>query len=371
MLKIIELAEMIDYIEDFFYYNNMSKSIHVGGMVGTPIMDYALNSASSWYTMDKILIVDGCQDAVLRKDVKEKLVNLKFWADIFMDNMTSKLNAFNQMGILNQGVAVPVNQYADWTMILNENAFLGYQCLIVNNAHLIPPKAIDILNTTFPGKMIFIVDPFEIGYESTGYIPTIVDSLNKLPKSVSFARSMFDVDTRYVNMKAKNPISKMDKIRLRSIGKLDSNQYVTDNIDIASLVWEKQMEVPFNKGHKLWVMSRNINNMTTSDYQHELISLPACAQLTITSVSKKHNLFKVQPHMSNIELPIEISYDDLSERKSTLYVRPANIIMLHDVKYHFYQNIVYIPSDNEHTSRRGVYTLLKHCNNVIVAENVK
>lgn len=371
MLKIIELAEMIDLIDDFYRFNGMSKSLFVGGMVGTPIMEYALNTASSYYSMDEILVVDGCQDSVLRKDIKEKLVNLKFWADLFMDNMTSKLDAFNSMGILNNGITMPMDSYADWTIVLNEKGFNGYRCMIVNNAHLIPPNALDMLQQYFGGKAVYITDPFEIHGENFGYAPTIIDSLNKLPKSIAFARSMFDVETRYINTKSKQPIARMDKIRLRSIGKIDGNQYVTDHSEIAQMVWDKQKQIPFNKGHKLWVVSKYINNMATDNHKHEMISLPMHSQVTITASSRKHNLFKIQPHLSDVEVSAEICYDELPDRKFTLHVRPANIIMLHEVPFHFYQNILYVPTENEHPSRRAVYTLMKHCNSLVVAEHVK
>ena len=296
---------------------------------------------------------------------------------MFIDHPFDRIDGFDEFGF-SKSMLSRQNEYIQWLPVVNENMIRGYSCMIINNAHLVPRQFRRILVKSFPGHVIQIVDPFDIGGEDFMYVPTIVDTFSKLSKMLGFARSMFDVETRSINMKSKGYVTSIEKFRLRSFGRIDTNQYVTNDETLANLVWDRQKLMPFTKKQKLWVISNNINPvdiMVDTDKinggNKERYSLPANSQITISASSRKRNLYCVKPNMSDIELVTELSYEDIPDRKMVHTVRPANCILLNEITYHVYQNVIFYRSPDKELTRREKYSLIKHSGNIVIVNNVK
>ena len=61
--NIIEVDQMIDYIDDFFNRAD-AKVLNVGGSCGTSIFRHVIDSATNRSAFCNILVLDGCQDLV-------------------------------------------------------------------------------------------------------------------------------------------------------------------------------------------------------------------------------------------------------------------------------------------------------------------
>jgi hypothetical protein len=104
----------------------------------------------------------------------------------------------------------------------------------VNHAELIPRDYLNALRKTFAGRILFIVDPLDANGIYYNGIPTIVDSLTKQSPLIALARSLYNIDTRAVDRKVKGSFKEI-KVSKRSVGKIDINQYITNDDLILSL----------------------------------------------------------------------------------------------------------------------------------------
>ena len=370
---IIELSEMMDRMESFMENSSLSNCFVAGGMVGSPLLQYAIQAAChDEDDIYQILIIEGCQDnAILNTNQKLHIV---FWGDICYDEMYDKLNIADEFGMARDGLHTTFNRITDTVIRVHPEYLCSFKTLIIHNAHLIPTAIMDEIAGLFNGKVFILADPFEIGGEHFMGCQTITDTMSKLPRHISFARSFYDVDTRYVNLKSKSSFNSLSNIHFRNIGKIsDRCQYVTNSEDLASFVWERQRKMPFNKGHKLWLLTNTINHYHyLKRYNDFPFTLTKNALLTVTNVHKKQNLVTVKPNMCDACLTMEACYDRVFDRAITMHVRPANILLLDEIRYHYYSHIVYVQQKQQnHNVRRINYTLLKHCNALTYVENVK
>lgn len=352
MSNIISINQMIDYIEDFIN-DNMRLSTVIGGMVGSNIGRYVLDTVTDKYNIDKICIMEGCQD-YMGFD-KNTLTNHVFYGDIFYDMICD--NPLNK-----DYDPFTINLYPNkmvYDTCINIEMLNKYDMLIINDTHLIPEFYYLSIINNFRGKIISIVDPFDIDGERFMSVYTVTDSLCKLSSMVTLARATYNVDTRFIDKHAKGYIHE-NNISIRSIGKIDDNQYITNNNDICSIVRSKQLQSKFRKNQKLLVTSNRVNTRTDNKTM-KCISLPRNSIITIQSTALMNSLYmKFRLYSSKTIInDISVSYIAESDSINSIQVKPANILCLNESHFHRYKHTVLVIDDMPVTQREK-YSILKN-----------
>ena len=349
---ILEISQMIDLIEDHFSptWGNQ-KTMIVGGIVGTAIFKHAIHACMKYYDFNAILTVDGCRDYIglLRKPMH----NYIYYMDLFRTKTIPPIetigNPFKRHVIEFEEGYVPM---------IEESYMNKYKAMIIHNAHLIPENMLDAIQKYFSGKILCIVDPLDL-YGAEFDVPTLYDSLSKQTSMVALARSMYDIDTRAIDRKIKCEFKRI-KMQKRGIGKIDSNQYITNAPNVLSQIREKQYASQFRRNQKIIVKSKSFTML--NDQNGAPITIGPGMMCSISTVSKP--LMKLRIHLSTKEFYANLSYHP---NRNSLYVQPANIISLEDATLHRFQSIVIVLGEEPMTNRCW-YSLMKIANTISVVD---
>lgn len=350
---ILEISEMITLLETHFEPQwGSQKVLTVGGVVGTSLFKHAIHACMKYVDFGNILVVDGCQDYIglLREPLHNYLYYLNLFRSVSIPTIDQIQKPFYEF------ILEPRPGYQ---MIVDTSRFKGFKAMIVNNAHLIPKEYLNAMCDTICGKVLLIVDPLDMYGEPYGrMIHTLYDSLTKQSTLHALARSMYQIETRAIDRKVKGDF-KAVKINKRSIGKIDTNQYVTNSEDILNTVREKQLRSQLRKNQKFIVAHKHV------EYLYDQNSTPWAigpnTMLSVTNITKPMTKLRIHSSASNVFS--NITYID-SQR--ALYVKPANIISLDEAVHHRFQNVVLILGDEPMSSRMW-YSLMKITNTLLVA----
>lgn len=356
-MSVIEINEMIDLLEEFFNNSNDSDMEIVGGIAGSPIFKIVTDAALTRYKFERILIVTGCQDYVgITKDV----LNYVFYADLFMDVMCDPITPYDPFkpSILN-----PKPEYH---CRLKMSLLNNYDCIIIDQAQLIPSEYVNMITRSYFGKKCYIVDQYDIcGVEwtSIGDVPTITDSLEKLSPMIAMARATYNIDTRAVDRSIKGGITET-KISKRSIGKIggiDDKHYISDDPELIDIVRQKQSHSQLRRNHKLLVVSNRIHSNINEGLRSSSVTKNSLLSVVSANASP---LMRLRIYLSDTIYSGEVTYLD-PQSPHLIKVVPANILSITESAHHRYKTAVLI-CRGHNLSRMERYSIIKNSNNLIV-----
>jgi len=363
---IYEINEMIDYLDQFF--DSSSHETIVGGIAGTQIEKYTLDSAIKTTPFSKILVLNGCQDYIGL--MKEPLNNVLFYADIMIEEIVDGFKPIDPWSprICNPE---PESMYRVNTKLLAQ-----YDVIVIFNSHLIPSGFNEHLSHQFSGKIIHVVDPLERAYLSSFVdMPVLVDHLEKVSPMIALARSVYGFQSRAVDRKVRGTITEISKINRRSVGKIDDNQYVTNDWVLYEDVIKKQKDAPFRKNQKVLISPGSIAEGMVSvgaindDRRHALTSR---SLLVITNPSS-NPLMQLRIYNSKTVCGVDVEYDNdipySLTKRGTIRVEPANIITPYSVKYHRFNKLILIL--DKPLTAGDKYSIIKNSNNITLVNNIK
>ena len=352
-MSTIEISQMIDLIEDHFSPRwGSNQVLTVGGIAGTAIFKHAIHACLKYHDFTRILVVDGCQDYIglLRKPILNYVYYIDLFKSIPIPALEVQMQPFHRF---------PMEMISGYQYQLNESFISHYDAMIINNAHLIPDSFLKAFELYFQGKILHIVDPLDLNGIDFHGIPTLYDSLSKQTSVIALARSMYGIDTRGIDRKIKCEFKKI-KMSKRGIGKLDTNQYVSNSNEILKQIQNKQLQSQFRKSQKFIVASEEIRFVY--DQNGNTTAIGPNSMLHILSVTKP--LMKLRIHASMKDVYMTLSYQPTQR---ALYVKPANIMSIDDIVHHRFQSIVVVLGDEPMTNRTW-YSLLKIANQINVVE---
>ena len=351
--NIVEICEMIDIMDEFINSNN--KQIYVGGCVGTNICDIVFEAVSSRYMPHEVLVVEGCQDIVemLYKYTYNKTRHI-FYATMFQTFIVNGINGYDEF---KPALLQPKPEYH---IIINESILKQFKCIIVRDAHLIPQEYITALSITFNGQVMCVFDPFDINGEKYTNVPTIVDSLSKVSPIIALARSVYDIDSRAIDNKVQCNVSEKSMPK-RSIGKIDNNQYISNDDMLIETVRMRQLDSKFRKHHKMIVKG---------DYVYQcygehgnLITVNKDSMFTVQT-SSENPMIKLKLHYSPDTFMNDVSYMNDPPRHM-IPVKPANIISVNEASKHKFVNSVLVLT-HDSIDKPIKYSMLKNSMNLTV-----
>ena len=356
---IIEINEMIDYLDDFF--KSDKHETVVGGIAGTQIEKYVLESAMNVHNFDKIMVINGCQDYIGL--MKTQLPNVVYWGDLFVEQIVDPLIPTDpwKPDILNPA--------PEPTHKPDSERMSHYDVIIIFNAWLIDGRHLRAISDNFSGKVVHVVDPCEwIMMRSDYNVPVIVDTLEKVSPMIAMARSIFGFESRAIDRKVRGTLTEVNKMSRRSIGKIDDKQYVTADYDLYKEITDKQFKAPFRKNQK-FIVKHDIIDINMENGLRKA-SLTHDSMLVMTNPTPNPYM-KLRLYNSKITYNTDITYREGALRpKSAITVTPANIMLINQSRYHRYNHVVLIINDRP-ISDWEKYVILKNSNNVTIVSNVR
>lgn len=351
---ILEISEMINLIEQHFQSDwGSEKILTVGGVIGTSLFKHAVHACMRYVEFEKILVLDGCQDYIglLRKPV----FNYQFYLNLFSSIEIPSLDELNRP--FYRSMLTPKPGYQT---LLNEKLIVGYDALIVNNAHLIPKMYLNAICEYFRGKVLLIVDTLDLAGESYYMnIPTLYDTLSKQSTMCALARSMYDIETRAIDRKVKCDFRRI-KMNKRSIGRIDTNQYVTNSEEILQMIQEKQLQSQPRRNQKLIVSQEHVQYFKSETNDNCVIG----PRTMFSIVTASRPLMKLRIHSSASIIFANFTYMD---NRRGIYVKPANILSIQDAIHHRFHSLVFVLGDEPMTNRMW-YSLMKIANTISVVK---
>lgn len=360
MVHNLEIYEFITMLDEFFE-REAEPIFDIGEMVGCNLLRYVADAAVKYVQFNNILFVSGTPDAAYASERK----NFVYWKWLFTDFIVD--NPHDTFDPLSQ----PTFKYnkSEYVQKLIPMTLKNYSIIIINQAQLIPRLFLDIIAESFSGQIVRIYDPFDLMGQEYDVPLRCVDTFESLPATIGYARSLYGIDTRNINKRAKNTIS-IGSIRKRSIGKIDDNQYVTDDFHVLDDAIDKQKAVPFRKNQKIFITDNKFNIVRDSKYEH-VHSLGYGTLLHILQGSIDGSI-RCRIHSSKAEFDLSLAYEfkPFITPSNTIIVSPANVITPGPVlNEHYFKQIVYVTtSDNPLISIRTQYTLIKQSQNLIIAK---
>lgn len=357
---------MINYLDDFA--DGDLKETLVGGIAGTEINKFAIDAATRHHKFNKVLIIEGCQDYIGL--MKNPLPNVKHWGDLFVEDVIEPLVPFDPW---KPKVAQP-NAVPTYTNRIDVEKLSHYEMMVVFDAQLIPRRIQSAISYTFSGQIIWVYDPAEPNghvFVNQQNIPVVIDTLRKLSPILALARDALGIETRAVDRKVKGSVVETAKMNKRSIGKIDDKQYVGNDYDFTTDILNKQYDSPFRKNQRVLVSSDIVDMMTENGVRKTTIGYNS--MLVIENPNSKP-LMKLRLYNSKTYYFGDITYDRTSNiralmRRDQIRVRPANIIIPDEVKYHRYNHTVVVLGYP--LNRYEKYSVLKNSNNVTVVNKFK
>ncbi len=356
---------MIDHLDDFF--KSSQKETIVGGIAGTQIEQYVLNSALQTTDFSKILVLNGCQDYI--GIMKKPVSNVMFWGDLFVQQMIDPLLPYDPWK------PKVFNPRAEYIKRIDTNILHNYDIIIIFNAHLVPTDMCYAISENFSGQIVYVVDPIECGpgraimfQLGMNDMPVVVDHLEKVSPMIALARSSVGFDSRAVDYKIKGSLTEVSRMATRSIGKIDDKMYMTNDFELYMEVKERQKQMPFRKNQRVIVNEDIVDVMT--DVGVRKATLVSGSMLVIENPSSKP-LMKLRLYNSKTMYAADVTYEhDVMKPAGAISVQPANI-MNYEVDFikHRYNHTVLILKYK--ISKAGRYSVFKNSNNVTIVNKFK
>lgn len=352
-MSIIEIPQMIDLIEDHFSPKwGHSNTLVVGGIVGTNVFQYAMDACMKYYEFGKILVIEGCEDYIGL--LRNPMHNYIYWMNLFR---TVKIPPFEQL--LQPTHEFLIQLKSGFRIALVDHMFEKYDAIIINNAHMIPSECLTAIQNNFPGKVLQIIDPLDFNGDDFCQVHTLYDSLEKQSPLTALARSMFNIDSRAVDRNVRSEFKRI-KMTKRSIGRIDTTQYVTNDYNVLKMVQDKQYNTQFRKNQKFIVTSDEIRY--AKDQNNNPVVVGPGSLLSIITASKP--LMRLRIHLSTRRFYSAISYN---YTETGLYVKPANILMIDQACRHRFKSLTLVLGDEPMTNRLW-YSIMKISNTITVVD---
>ena len=355
---VVEEYAMIDIINAYLDTKTFNPII-LGGIAGTSLFEHVFNACMSVSSYNRICIVEGIQDIIGMCRQNTEHWNHYFYAELFTNQFFQ--NQADTMTL--ESFVKPYQPYLKVPMIMSERISNSFDIIIINDAHLIPDEYLNQLKK-LRKKIFVLVDPFGINGERYYSVPTIVDSLKRLPLLIARARALYDVESIAYDKNMQSTFER-GKVSKRSIGKLGDTMYVSKDPSIIEYARNKQLVAPSKKNHRMMVMDNHvIRSVTQQTNIHSIATKYSLLQAT--QYSKNTKLYNFRIYASTNEIIETMSYD-MNDIKSRIHVIPANILTPEEVQHHRFKHIVYVNGEG-HLSVREMYTLMKCTKNLLIAE---
>ena len=353
---ILQLHEMIDLLDDFVE-DVQKRRFYIGGIVGTQAFKIAVECVMAHTEFQNICVVEGCQDYIGMTKTSP-CNNHFFYADLIEE---TKIPDHGYASGFNHGYLVWNPLKIEYKHHVDLSCVGKFDYLIINDAHLIPPEVLVVFGNSYPGKMILISDPFEAGAERFIQYPGIVDTLTKVSPITALARKVFNFSSRSLDKSV--PCSlKEAKIQPRSVGKFGNTVYVTDSDAIANFGWAKQYNSSFRKGQRLWVTDTRI--LRKHDLDGRPFTITKDTLLVIESVPTSTKKLRLKIWNTKFVFDSEVTYKKDKQEIGVINVRPANIILVNEMRYHKYPNTALV--SEKPLEPRQTYLVLKNSKNLTI-----
>lgn len=358
-MNTISVETLITNFESFLK-NDRDACFVVGEMVGCNVLKYIAQIAASEYGFANILFVSGIQDDVYNG---RTLKNHIYWGSLFDD--------FSVDGVVPYDVFKPRIRNPSFTYTQNVVTpyIAPFKFMVIHDAHKIPRQFLDKLTSSFRGKFVLIVDPFDIGGLEWSYAETVTEAYDSVSKVIGFARYLYGVETRNVNKKSRNKVVYDVRISRRSVGRLDESQYVTLDPYLYAATIEKQKQISLRKNHKIMILSNmmNLKHDPDSDVPH---ALTYGTILQVTGIMNKQPKFRLYASKVNMTFtcPLVYEIDPFRTPRNAILITPANILALDDAVRHKFKDLVFVTTKEfPSVSIRQQYSLLRSGSNVYFA----
>lgn len=352
---ILQIHEMIDALNDFLDDPTETR-FFIGGMVGSQPFKYTIDSILSRAEFKDICVIEGCQDYIGMTKASP-CNNHFYYEDLIVE---TKIPAKGFGSSFDDGFMVWNPMKLDYKYHVDFMDVGRFDYIVINDAQLIPTDVLEALKKFYPGKMIIIFDPYEVGAESFIGYPSIIDSLSKQSAITAFARRVYNVPTTSIDKSVRCSVREM-KISRRSFGKKDDNQYVTNDKWLAEALWDKQMDTQLRKGQRLWVTDKRL--LRLKDPEGKTFTITKNSMLVVETVPVYGKKIRLRVWNAKFTFESEVSYKNDS-RIGCINVRPANIIMVNEVRYHKFPNMVLLAGND--VTPREKYLLLKNTHNLVI-----
>lgn len=350
--NIVSISEMIDLLECFMEDNSWHHIV-VGEMAGCHLFKHVTDVVihpEIGVPFNQTLVVEGCQDYIgLSKKV---LPNHIFYAEAFGEDVVDGLTPYDPFK------PKILNPSPEYQIRINTDRLKDYELIIIRDAHLIPEYYMRAILSSFNGKIISLVDPFDINGDMYLNACTMVDTMNKVSPLQAMARSIYNVDS-YVDRKVPGTVTDKHFSR-RQIGRIDDKQYITNKLSLLDEIQYKQYITNMRKHQKMLVISDRLHYC--QDIKTNRI-YPLVKNSLCELVSPRLPLMRLKLHSFKSIIAGDISYFEHCSPEC-IRVKPANILTIEESCYHRYNTSVLLSDDN--ITPRQRYSVLKNSNNVIV-----
>ena len=347
-------------MEDFFE-TERNQVFDIGEAVGCNLLRTISEVAVGYVPFNRILFIMGSSDAAYAMN-KPNVVCWKWlFNDFLVDGVEDNINPLWDTNFK--------SNHKEYTQQLIPDLLVGFDIIIINQAQLIPFEKRDMITKIFGGQIVRIFDPYDMMGEGVDVPLRCVDTFEKLPLTIAYARSLYGIDTRCINKRATNRLETDVNIRRNSVGRIDSNQYVTSDIELMDDCWKRQESSQFRKGQKVYVMDTKMNIVQETEYPH-VHSLGLWTLLHIDQ-GNEDGMIRFHIHATNaiFDKQLVYRYEKFTTPSSALLVSSANVLPVGcTINTHYFKQIVYVTT-KEHPmiSVRDQYTMLKQSQNLIIA----
>lgn len=357
---IVQINEALDIIDSFM--KSPSQLLTIGGCVGTTMLKHVMDTVTAYCSFPQILVIEGCQDYVEMQ--KRRIPNHIFYGEAMcttfqahFDGDDSDLPRFLQREPAMYNTISPAKF----------NIMKKYPVIIINDMHLIDfPFDNAIRSLGYSGKIINIIDPFDVCVENFTHVPTVVDTLSIISPIQAYARSIIGVETRAVNKLSFNKVKDIKKIPLRAVGKIDDKQYISNDIELVQNIRAKQIQTGFKRNQRIICSSPNINSYKNEDKTVDHMFVKKSIATIINPKPSNGLTTKIRLYNSR-----NVMFSDITFNQGCLHyqvsVLPGNILTTAEAAYHKYENSVLVLTDNgKQLSKRELYSVLRNTNNLAI-----
>lgn len=349
----VSINTMINLIEDFCEDRSADKlDVTIGGCIGTSILNLTITTVSGYYDMSEILVIEGCQDYI--EIEKERFFSHVFYGELFTSTYTKRdVHGYEDPLFPNEPRVVH--------NIITDK--LKYSIIIVNESHLIDDYFLNIIRDVYKGKIICIVDPFDIDCEKYAGVPTVVDSMNKLSMLQAYGRKLINVETRFIDTSINSKIRDVGNISYRNIGKFGLDQYVTTDKELLQKINNKYSKI--QRLQKVMIVSDDIeHHVDSKGFEH--IFMNRSLGIIMSKKLVFNCLYRLKLHNSKECHYFDLSYDGFKHHQTKIV--PANILVPELSKYHKYLSTVLVLSKNGAStiSPRQLYSIIRNTNNLTI-----
>lgn len=356
---IVQINEALDIIDSFM--KSPAEMLTIGGCVGTTMLKHVMDTVTAYCSFPQILVIEGCQDYVEMQ--KRRIPNHIFYGEAMYTAFQEHLDEDADLPRFLQREPAMYNTISPAKFDMMKK----YPVIIINDMHLIEFPFVNALRALgYSGKIINIVDPFDVYVENFTHVPTVVDTLSVISPIQAYARSIIGVETRAVNKLAFNKVKDIKRIPLRAVGKIDDKQYISNDIELVQNIRAKQIQAGFKRNQRVICSSFNINSYKNEDKTVDHMFIQKSMATIINPKPSNGLTTKIRLYNSR-----NVMFSDITFNQGCLHhqisVLPGNILTTAEAAYHKYENSVLVLTDNgKQLSKRELYSVLRNANNLAI-----